>query len=66
MKVLTMTKEVAELMAKSLHKRYYISSCDVLDLEEGTTVEARRILDTAMGETQCFRTDDGDIVAWWE
>ena len=66
MKVLAITKEEALDIIKSLNKSYYTSSCDVLDLDGGLTDEAEEVLATAMGETQCFRTDDGDIVAWWE
>lgn len=66
MKVLAMTQAEAKNLAENSEKEFYLSTIDVYKLDNGLTDEAQKVLDTAMGETQCYRTDDGDIFAWWE
>lgn len=66
MKVLTINQYEAKALADQSNKEYYLSTCDVDTLDYGYNKAAEDVLNSAMGETQCYRTDDGDIFAWWE
>ena len=61
LRVLFRTKAEAEAAAKNSGKSYYKSTCDCngLDTAEGAPADA-------FGITNCYRTDTGDIFAWWE
>lgn len=61
------TKAQAEKAIENYNGNYSRSMCDVLTLD-GADDDAQRILQTAMGEVNCYRDDwtRRVIVAWWE
>ena len=42
--------------------KYWISTCDAADMN----IVQDEVLRDAFGETQCYRSVDGSVYAWWE
>lgn len=63
-KVLCRFRKDAEQRAEA-GGEYYLSTCDINEIDI-IADESDEILRNAFGETQCYRTEEGDIYAWWE
>lgn len=65
MKALYRYRKDAEATAAASGKTTYKSTCDAWDdIDEFKDAELQG--NGVAGETNCLRTDDGDIFAWWE
>lgn len=60
-KILYLTHAEAQAAARKNGKTYYKSTCECGNLETAESAPS-----DAFGETNCYRTDVGDIFAWWE
>ena len=57
-------KEAAEAAANS-GKEFHKSTCDAWD-DIDDIRDAKLQAAGVSGETNCYKTDEGDVFAWWE